>query len=61
MIEEKLVCATCGGKLPSWAERGIPGYFGVIQIYCSNACKQKAYRRRKKVLLHDHVVTKKKR
>jgi len=48
-------CLECGST--DWFDNG---YFGVEQVYCSNACRQKAYRKRKKALCHDHGVTHKK-
>lgn len=39
---EKAVCPIC--------KKEFPLAYGVRQTYCSNACKQKAYRQRKKAL-----------
>lgn len=42
-------CLTCGKCLPRWIPIG-SRYFGGVRLdarYCSNACRQKAYRQRR--------------
>lgn len=39
-IKEKAICPTCRKEFPL--------AYGVKKIYCSNACRQRAYRHRKK-------------
>jgi len=46
---ETLKCEECGGTIPfnhRWN-----GYAGTPAKYCSKACKQKAYRKRKKSVM----------
>lgn len=51
---KKMECEVCGV-----AHDRYNAYSGEDAKYCSDACKQKAYRERKKVLLYDHSVTEK--